>query len=139
MATDSAAVLAGERVPVFATASVREPELVVREQAEKDRQAWERLIDGRLVEWGRDASPLEDEEGFTPPGLEVVSLACHIAMLLRDEGLAPPTRVVPDGEGGISFERIEGRSSVSLNVYADLTVELLSFDDCHLCARHRLL
>ena len=138
MATDSAAVLSGERMPVFATASVRESELTEKGRAERNRQAWDKLVDTRLVEWGRDASSLEDE-GFVPPALDVVNLACRIAMLLRDEGLAPPTRVVPDGEGGISFERVEGKLSVSLNVYANLTVELLSFDDCRLCIRHRLL
>jgi len=138
MAMDSAAVLSGERMPVFPTASVREAELVQREQTERNRQAWDRFIDGSLVEWGRDASALEDE-GFVPPSLEVVSLASHTAMALRDQGLAPPTRVVPDGEGGISFERVEGIYSVSLNVHADLTLELLSFDNCRLSARHRLL
>lgn len=138
MAIDSAAVLSGERMPVFDTANVREPELVQSEQTERNRETWDSFIDGSLMEWGRDASPLEDE-GFVPPSPEVIKLACRTAMALRDEGLAPPTRVVPDGEGGISFEQVEGTYSASLNVHADMTLELLVFDNCHLAARHRLL
>ena len=138
MAEDSAAVLSGERTPVFATASVRHGELADKEQAERTRQAWQKLIDHTLVEWGKDASSLEDEE-FVPPSLEVVDLACEIAMGLRDDGAEPPTRVVPDGEGGIAFERVEGAFSESLNVYADRAVEFLGFDDCRLICRRRLM
>lgn len=138
MPTDSAAVLSGERRPVFATANVREPELIGRQQANKVEQAWDRFIDRNLVEWGRNPSALEDED-FVPPALDVINLACKLAMALRDEGLAPPTMVVPDGEGGISFERVEGELSEYLNIHANQTVELLTFDDCRLRARHRLL
>ena len=138
MAMDSAAVLSGERMPVFSTANVREGELVQREQMEKNRRGWDGFIDRCLVEWGRDPSALADE-GLIPPSLKAINLACDIAMVFKDQGLAPPTRVVPDGEGGVSFERVDGNLFVSLNVYADQTVELLAFDDCRLCTRHRLL
>lgn len=137
MPTDSAAVLSGERRPVFATASVREPELNEKEQADRTRKAWSKFIDGNLVEWGRNPSALEDED-FFPPGRDVIKLACEWALYFRDEGCAPPTMVVPDGEGGISFERVDGEASESLNIYADQTVELLVFNNCRLCGRHRL-
>ena len=137
MATDNAAVLSGEPIPVFTTASVREAELSDKELSEKSKRAWSRFIDGKLVEWGRDVAALEDE-GFAPPSLDVINLACQIAMELRDEGAVPPTRVVPDGEGGVSFERVEGTLSVSLTIDAGLTVELLAFDDCLLSTRHRV-
>ena len=137
MVTDSAAVLSGERIPVFAGANVREAELGGSEETQKRREAWDSIIDRYLVEWGRDASALEDE-GFIPPGLEVVNLACQVAMEFRDEGLPPPIRVAPDGEGGLAFERVDGKVSESLNIYADQTIELLTFDDCRLSGRHRL-
>ena len=138
MVTDSAAVLSGERTPVFAGANVREAELAGSGEARRRREAWDSVIDRYLVEWGRDASALEDED-FVPPGLEVVKLACEVAMEFRDEGLPPPIRVVPDGEGGLAFERVDGKVSESLNIYADQTIELLTFDDCRLSARHRLM
>ena len=79
-------------------------------------------------------SVLEDDD-FVPPDLDVINLACDAAMQLRDMGAIPPTMVAPDGEGGTSFEYVEGKSSVSLNIYADLTVECLTFDDCRLIRR----
>jgi len=138
MATDSAAVLSGEQVPVFSTASVREGDLVRREQMERNRRGWDGFIDRCLVEWGRDPGALADE-GFAPPNLKAIDLACAIALALKDEGLAPPTRIVPDGEGGLCFEHVDGDWFVSLNIYADLTVELLDFNDCRLLTRRRLL
>ena len=138
MSPDSAAVLSGPREPVFRTANVRDAELTNREETEKGKASWNKFIDGSLIEWGRDPTVLEDE-GFIPPSLEVVRLACQVAVDFRDERLPAPTRVVPDGEGGICFERIEGSMSVSLRIYADRTGELLVFDDCRLSDRRRLL
>jgi len=137
MALDSAAVLSGEPLTVFETASVVEPELKESEQTEKNRECWDKFIYGTLIEWGRNVSALEDE-GFIPPGLEIINLACQTALAMRDQGFPPPTRIVPDGEGGISFERVVGTHSDSLNIYADRTIELLSFDDCRLSARYSL-
>lgn len=137
MPTDSAAVLSGEPSPIFVSANVRDAELAEGELAQRNREAWDGFIDADLVEWGRDPQALEDED-FDPPNTEVVKLACKVAMSLRDEGIVPPTRVVPDGEGGVSFERVDGKLSESLNIYADGTIELLTFDDCRLRTRDRL-
>ena len=137
MATDSTAVHSGG-TRVFPRGSVRGAELIDREQTERNRQEWQTFIDGRLVEWGRDPSALEDE-GLVPPSPEVINLACRTAMAFRDEGVVPPTWVVPDGNGGIVFERVEGKFSLSLSIYADLSRELLVFDDCRLSARYHLL
>lgn len=138
MPTDSPAVLFGERKPLFAAANVRDAELTRTEKTEKNEEAWNELIDKTLVEWGRDASVLEDD-GFMPPDLDVINFACQVAMACRDAGCPPPTRIVPDGEGGISLEHVEGELSTSLNIYADRTVELLSFVDCRLRHRCRLV
>jgi hypothetical protein len=135
MPRDSAAVLSGEPAPVFQTGSVRDPDLLAQEESQRNRAAWDRFVDRTLVEWGRNPAALEDE-GFIPPSYAAVSRACEVAMFLRDKGLPPPTKIVPDGEGGICFERAEGESSVSLNINADQTMELLTFDDCRLRARY---
>lgn len=138
MPTDSAAVLSGDPLPIFVSANVGDAELIEGELVQRNREAWDGFIDTDLVEWGRNPQEMEDED-FDPPNAEVVYLACRVAMSLRDEGIDPPTRVVPDGEGGISFERVEGEFSASLNIYADGTSELLTFDDCRLRGRRRLL
>lgn len=138
MPTSSAAVLSGEPMPMFATANVQEADLAEMEQVRRNKEDWTRFIDTCLVEWGRDTTALEDED-FVPPSPDVINLACKVAMNYRDEGLVPPTMVVPDGEGGISFERFEGDISLSLNIYADKSVELLTFDDCRLRERCRLM
>lgn len=138
MPTDSAAVLSGEPSPIFVSADVRDAELAGGGVAQSNREAWNRFIDANLVEWGRNPQALEDED-FDPPSPEVIDRACDVAMRFRDRGEPPPTRVVPDGEGGISFERVDGKLSMSLNIHADQTVELLTFDDCRLRDRRRLL
>ncbi|MDY7009861.1 MAG: hypothetical protein SVV80_03825 [Planctomycetota bacterium] len=138
MPTYSAAVLSGEPIPAFRPENVRDPDLVENEQIQRNRQAWVKFIDANLVEWGKDPTALEDED-FIPPSLDVINLACNVAVKLRNEGHVPPTRVIPDGEGGISFEWVEEDISHSLNMYADQTAELLTFDDCRLRERRRLL
>ncbi|NLF32408.1 MAG: hypothetical protein GX591_16150 [Planctomycetes bacterium] len=138
MLKDSSVALSGERRLVFAEPHVREAELVKRERAEENRAAWDSFIDRCLVEWGRNSQALQDDD-FIPPDTDVIQLACEIALGMRDEGVAPPTMVVPDGEGGVSFERIEGNVSASLNIHADSTVELLVFEDCRLSQRRHLL
>ena len=134
---DGATMLSGKPTPVFATASVREAELVTKEQTDRDTAAWDRSIDDTLVEWGKDPMALEDDD-FIPPSPDVIDFACQVATELRDEGAPPPTRVVPDGEGGVSFERVDGDVSVALNIYSDRTAELLIFDNCRLRTRRRL-
>ncbi len=138
LTNNSAAVLSGKPMPVFVTPDLREYELSEKKQGEKNKKGWDGFIDSPLVEWGRDTTALEDED-FVPPNPDVINLACKVAMSFRDEGIVAPTRVVPDGEGGISFERVEDKISESLNIYADKSIELLTFDDCRLRDRRRLM
>jgi hypothetical protein len=104
---------------------------------ESSRREWERIINEYLVEWGRDPSQLEDE-GVTPPSLEIITLASKIAMELRDRCCPPPLRVVPDGEGGIAFEQRSGDFFLSLNLLHDRSIELETFKNCQLQSRERL-
>ena len=138
LTNSSAAVLTGEPIPMFDTANVQEADLAEMGQVRRNKEDWNRFIDTCLIEWGRDTTALEDED-FVPPSREIIGLAYDVAMFFLNKGVVPPTRVVPDGEGGISFERTEGELSVSLNINADKSVELLTFDNCRLRERCRLM
>lgn len=104
------------------------------------KEGWQCLIDYFLVEWGKDPLQLEDqEEGIVAPSRRAIQIACNLARFMRDEEEPAPTRVVPDGDGGISFERHDADLFFSLDIHADLTVELVTFRDCQLVSRRRLL
>ena len=51
--------------------------------------------------------------------------------------MAAPLRVVPDGEGGISFERRDEIRFQSLDVLQDGSIELHTFRDCRLVSKVR--
>lgn len=103
---------------------------------EKWREQWEEIIDSKLIEWGKDPSALADPgEGIVAPSLQSIKIASEVAQSARDAGWPPPTRVVPDGEGGIAFERQSGGVFESLEVTANGIVELLKFIDCRLVDR----
>jgi len=130
------AVLSGNPKPMFETADVRETEK--NEISHTNYKIlWNRFIYEKLVEWGRGTTAMEDD-GFIPPTPEVIDKACEKAQEWRDSGFPPPTRVVPDGEGGISFKRDDGDISESLSIYTKKSGEFLRFEGCHLSERRRL-
>jgi len=106
-------------------------------ECEEHRDAWQQIIDRYLVEWGRNPNQLE-EEGLITPSPRILRLAATIAMQLRDGGYAAPLRVVPDGEGGIAFERRAGAAFESLVVQADGVTQFDKFVDCRLVMSVRL-
>jgi hypothetical protein len=79
------------------------------------RDAWEEVVDRRLVEWGRDPSLLEEDD-LIPPTREAVQSAVKIVRILQQRYLPPPRRVVPDGDGGIVMERWSDHASESIEV-----------------------
>jgi len=94
-------------------------------------EGWQRIIDDYLIEWGRDPGQLADED-LSPPSKHIIGYASRVAIELRKAGWPPPLRVVPDGEGGIAFERRSGDFFQSLEIRADETIELSTFKDCRL-------
>lgn len=80
----------------------------------------------RIDDWAKDPSALRDSD-LTPPSAIALERSMAIAEILREQGLAPPTRVVPDGDGGIAFERDIGETLVVIEVSAEGAVELLTF------------
>ena len=127
------------RVPAVVSTGAASDETLANNALEcpANREGWERVIDDCLVKWGQDPSLLEDED-IVPPSLEIVRKACELAMEWRDQGHSPPLRVVPDTDGGISFERRDGDWFQSLNILEDGRVELATFHDCRLYSRQEL-
>lgn len=132
---DAQATLSGSVGDVVTTGAAPNHTLV---SEQLDCDAWQHIIDDYLVEWGRDPRQLEDED-IVPPSVAVITLASQIAMKLRDEGCPPPLRVVPDGEGGITFERRTAEVFESLTVNADGSIELTTFMNCQLLRSERFL
>jgi len=80
---------------------------LLAQERQGNREAWQQIIDSTLIEWGRDPAQLEDE-GVTAPAGAIIDRANELAMILRDEGWAPPKRVVTSPDGGVVFERWDG-------------------------------
>jgi len=106
------------------------PEIVYRE-------AWQRLIDYQLIEWGWDTDPFEDE-GIEPPAGDTVQLAIALAEKLRDAALAAPNSVVPDANGGIVFELRDNDVIEVFHVWDDGTIEYQCFHGTRLIERRPL-
>jgi len=102
------------------------------------RDAWDQIIDRYLIEWARYPSRLDDE-GVIPPSADIIHRACEIAIDMRDQTLAAPLRVVPNGDGGIVFERREGPIFQTIEIYEDGSVESAAFVDSRLVSCHRLV
>ena len=104
----------------------------ISEQKERqvDVDAWN-TIDGKLIEWGRDPSQLEDED-IIPPSSDAIASASKFACEFRDQGKPAPLRVVPNGDGGIVFRWEYGETSISVEIEADESKELRCFHNCRL-------
>ncbi len=100
------------------------------EPAPPDGRGWAACL-ATLREWITAASTW-DEDGVVPPSPQTIRFAMRFAARLRDEGTPGPTRVVPDGEGGLVFERREGRLFETFTVTAGTTVELDRYRDSRL-------
>lgn len=106
-------------------------------RAEGHEEGWNQIIDKHLVEWGRNPSRFDPDE-IVPPSPFIVAAACRVAMRLREAGWAAPLRVVPDGDGGIAFERRAGECFESLELAAQGQIELITFHKSKVIRRDRL-
>ena len=98
------------------------------------RNCWQQVIDRTLIEWGRNPSVLEDD-GISPPTGASIDAALRIAGKMREYGIAPPLRVVPTGDGGISFERGNRQWSEMIEVNANGSAECFEFEEARLVHR----
>ena len=101
---------------------------------DKSKQAWHQLIDYRLIEWGCNSDPWNDE-GVDPPSPETITRAIELAQRLQAKGLPAPDSVVPDANGGIVFERREQGISEVVHIWSDGSTEYQQFDGTRLVER----
>ncbi len=104
---------------------------------EEDRQAWQNVIDGPLKTWELDPASIQEDD-FEPPRLDLLPMVVEVALSLRDHGVEPPLRVVPNGEGGVVFE---GRTTPffwSVEVEKTGLLSLSLFRNHRLVSRHQL-
>lgn len=94
-------------------------------------------VESLLNEWCRK-EPRRDEDGVEWPVPAVAEVAVQVACLLEQRGLQPPTRFVPNAEGGVVFEFQHERQLQTIEVEADGSVELCRFEDAKLVDRRRI-
>ncbi len=109
-----------------------------RTGAEAPRAVWRSMIEETLNAWQRNPGDFDDD-GIRPPSPGIIELALRLASRLCERGSPPPTGIVPNGSGGITFERHHGSSLETFRVLADRSIELLVFDDCRLVSRRPVL
>jgi hypothetical protein len=105
----------------------------------ESRIAWQRLIDEKLIEWGRHPEQFEDEDGYKAPSADNLVRATEFITFCRDNGVAPALRIAPDGEGGIVFEWTH---NPPYYYYVEIRlggkIELLVFRDSKLIVRESI-
>lgn len=104
----------------------------------QNRMEWDNVIDDQLTWWGINPSQLEDD-GIDAPSREIIGLACRVAYAMRDGDTPPPLRVVPDGDGGIVFERKDGPTFQTIEIAKDGSIEMFTFENSRLVSRQRVL
>lgn len=108
-----------------------------RAASDEDRRrsaAWAKLIQGQLADWRRDPQQLEDED-IPPPSADTIDRVMTVAMAMHDQGLPPPDRIVPTGDGGIALQFELNNEFISIEVEPEGLVELLVFCDGRLTHR----
>ena len=126
--------LAGAVFESVETSAASDEELFSNAGVRDAAVGWACVID-KLLDWLQNPQELADDD-FVPPSTDLIKKACNIAVAFRDEQLPSPLRIVPDGDGGISFEWRRGVLFETINFDGDGGIEWLKFEDCKLV--HRL-
>ena len=99
--------------------------------------AWQRLIDDKLMKWLHDPSQLDDDGVDAPTGT-ILRLVIDHAERFRDQALPPPDSIVPDCNGGVVFERREDDVVEVFHFWQDGTLEYQQFRGTTLIERSAL-
>ena len=100
-----------------------------------ESQSWIRVIHA-LDSWL--FNPPDVEEGGSVPSPTAIQLGIDLALKMQHMHVPPPLRVVPNGEGGVAFERrADGRFHV-VEIFEDGTAETTLFEDCKLVNRAQI-
>lgn len=118
--------LCGNEAPEYRTRGIADEALMSGLQPSRtDDDGWMTCVYS-LREW-RSSPPDWEEDGIEVPSRRLLQLAEEIAFALRAKQQPEPMRVLPDGDGGVVFERRQGALYEALNVTADCTVSLKRF------------
>jgi len=98
-------------------------------------EIWWQVVERTLLQWEQDPSLLE-EEGMEIPSIITIREAIRLANALFVTRSVPPTRIVPDGNGGIVFERQEGIVYETIELLPDKEPEYCLFQNAQLLHRH---
>lgn len=102
-----------------------------------EQAQWKGLLQRAVADWGTNQQG-HDKDGVEWPNSVALNLAYALAMALQQEGICPPTRVVPSGEGGMVFEHQCGQVLHTFEIEADGSIEFCRFDDAKLAVRTRI-
>jgi hypothetical protein len=125
------ALLEIRRTPAAILDDVFSPPFQAADPAEAAE--WQEIVEHKLPAWEREPQLLADD-GIEPPTKATVLLALRVARSLRKRS-PPPTRVVPDADGGIVFEREDHDVLETVRVNPDGTVEYCRFRNARLLER----
>jgi len=122
----SPAVLTHEDALVTSSAAVKEY-----------HEAWTRLIDGKLIEWGWNPQVFNDE--IEAPTRVALAQAGQLATWMRERNWQLPTGIIPDGEGGVVFENRQGPNYERLEVLSDGAIYYVAFEGSKLIGRDEVV
>ncbi|MBI4605645.1 MAG: hypothetical protein HY721_27075 [Planctomycetes bacterium] len=97
-------------------------------------EEWDRLIDGPLIDWGREPERYSDD-GVEPPTARAIRRASGLVKDLRRAQWPLLPRLVMSGEGGIVFDWALGNMTLSMEISGEGELELLLFDGCRVVQR----
>lgn len=107
---------------------------VVDRLGDPEPPGWRRAV--RLLRSWMWGMPIIEEEGLVPPSQEVIDVAIKVAHQFSEQGMDAPSRVIPNGEGGIMFERYlqsgDSRVLETVEVFSDRQVEFSKYDNSSL-------
>lgn len=140
MTTRDADTLSGEDVTYPNIGTVSRELLAASVNQDRKTQelneAWLFVFDA-LVAWGTHPERFEDD-GVDPPSPAAISNAAKVATKLRELEADPPTRIVPNGDGGIVFESQRAHEFETIEIDSAGEIEARVFENSRLIERRRL-